>query len=356
MLECNFPFQGRLVDQYLAHLRSSGAPASALRNFKESVNFAIHVVGLRSDDSRDLWSPWARAQGSHVIHGPSAHGQAAQGRPHFGTVDRYAGGAILFALFSRSRASDLRICEDWHVALSLEDICADGFIECTTRSKKAARQVAVQAESMPLVAAGRGVCGTCWAIVWCPIADAVGLSFKDRVKGPVLPAPEGDGSWGTRSVSSEELCTWLKGILAKGGLDAPGIGSHSLKHTSLAWCSKFGMGRYSRTLLGYHSSGKNSVEAYARDVLAPALLDYCHMLGQIRRGLFIPDRTRSGRFMTALTRTPGQPNPLLGRADDVSDVEPFESGRDVSVTHACLQVRPRAFRAPPEAAVVRRGW
>ena len=126
------------------------------------------------------------------------------------------------------------MCEDWHVDLALEDPAADGFIECTTRSHKAARQVAVQAVCMPLVAAGRGVCDTCWAMVWCRVAEAVGLGFKDRPKGPVLPAPKADGSWGDRSVSSGELCAWLRGILAKGNLDTPGIGSHSLKHTSLA--------------------------------------------------------------------------------------------------------------------------
>ena len=35
-------------------------PASALRSFQESVNFAVHVVGIGSDASRDLWSPWAK--------------------------------------------------------------------------------------------------------------------------------------------------------------------------------------------------------------------------------------------------------------------------------------------------------
>ncbi|CAE7461162.1 unnamed protein product, partial [Symbiodinium pilosum] len=241
-------------------------------------------------------------------------------------IDRCASGAILFALFSRSMASDLRVCEDWRVDLSLEDPSADGFIECTTRSHKAARQVAVQAVSVPLVAAGRGVCNVCWAMVWCRVADLVGLGFKDRQKGPVLPAPRADGAWSARSVTSGELCSWLKGILAKGGLDCPGIGSHSLKHTSLAWCSKFGMGKYSRTLLGHHSSGKNSVKAYARDVLAPALLEYCRMLGQIRKGLFVPDSSRSGRFMNSLSEPLGPPNPAIGRSEVMSDIAPFEEG------------------------------
>ena len=109
----------------------------------------------------------------------------------------------------------------------------------------------------------------------------------------------------------------------KGNLDTAGIGSHSLKHTSLAWCSKFGMGKYNRTLFGHHSSGKNSVEAYARDVLAPALLEYCRVLGQVRKGFFVPDYTRSGRFVNPLPHEPGPPNPSLRQVEEASDVEPF---------------------------------
>ena len=338
-LDSVFPFQGKMIDQYLAHLRSSCAPASALRNFQESVNFAIHVVGIVWDTSRDLWSPWAKGVMSFMdlqrkARQPKVDLTLAQVRfleaflqdDTQSLIDRCASGAILFALFSRSMASDLRVCEDWRVDLSLEDPSADGFIECTTRSHKAARQVAVQAVSVPLVAAGRGVCNVCWAMVWCRVADLVGLGFKDRQKGPVLPAPRADGAWSARSVTSGELCSWLKGILAKGGLDCPGIGSHSLKHTSLAWCSKFGMGKYSRTLLGHHSSGKNSVKAYARDVLAPALLEYCRMLGQIRKGLFVPDSSRSGRFMNSLSEPLGPPNPAIGRSEVMSDIAPFEEG------------------------------
>ena len=79
-------------------------------------------------------------------------------------------------------------------------------------------------------------------------------------------------------------CTCGQGILSKGGLDEAGVGSHSLKHTTLAWSSKFGMDKYARTLLGHHSTGKRSLEAYARDILAPALLDYCKMLGKFAKG------------------------------------------------------------------------
>ena len=337
-LDSAFPFEGRLVDQYLSHLRRGNMPASALRSFQESVNFAVHVVGIGSDASRDLWSPWAKGVMSFMdlqrkARHPKIDLSLVQVKFLEGflqdetndAVDRYACGACLFALYSRSRSSDLRVCEDWQVDLSTEDPSVDGFIECTTRSHKAARQVARQAVCMPIVAPDRGVSDTSWAHVWCQVADSVGLSFKGRAKGPVLPAPNEDGSWAARSVSSVELCTWLKGILSKGGLDEAGVGSHSLKHTTLAWSSKFGMDKYARTLLGHHSTGKRSLEAYARDILAPALLDYCKMLGQVRKGLFMPDCSRSGRFVATGPAMPGPVNPSLGVSDNLTDVDPFEA-------------------------------
>ena len=111
-LDSIFPFHGKLVDQYLAHLRGSGAPASALRSFQESVNFAIYVVGVQVDTSRDLWSPWARG----VVSFMDLQRKARQPKLDLtlvqvrfletflqdeanGLVDRYAAGSILFALF-----------------------------------------------------------------------------------------------------------------------------------------------------------------------------------------------------------------------------------------------------------------
>ena len=60
-------------------------------------------------------------------------------------VDRYAAGAFLSAIYSMSRASDLKLCELWD--LDLDDIktCGKGFIECVMRNHKTARQTVLQA-------------------------------------------------------------------------------------------------------------------------------------------------------------------------------------------------------------------
>ena len=79
-------------------------------------------------------------------------------------------------------------------------------------------------------------------------------------------------------------------------LQSTSISSHSLKHTTLSWAAKWGMDKYIRTLLGHHSAGGKSLDSYARDVLAPALLEYEEMLRQVRVVSFAPDVSRSGRL------------------------------------------------------------
>lgn len=52
-------------------------------------------------------------------------------------------------------------------------------------------------------------------------------------------------------------------------------------------------GKY-RLVLGYHSSGKGSLEVYSRDILAVPLRIFEETLRQIRIGSFQPDKIRSG--------------------------------------------------------------
>ena len=207
-----------------------------------------------------------------------------------------------FAIYSRSRASDLKVCELWDLDLQDTKESGKGFVECVTRNHKTARQTAQQAVPMPLIAPANGLGSIAWGPIWVQTAAECGLSFP-REKGPVLPAPLVDGGWMSRSVTSEELSAWLRSILERGGFDVSEISSHSLKHTTLSWAAKWGMDKYIRTLLGHHSTGGKSLDTYARDVLAPALLEYEEMLRQVRIGSFAPDVSRSGRFMNPPAQT-----------------------------------------------------
>ncbi|CAE7880339.1 unnamed protein product, partial [Symbiodinium necroappetens] len=129
------------------------------------------------------------------------------------------------------------------------------------------------------------------------VAEEVGLSFSGDRKGPVLPAPDQRGGWTKRSVDAGEVTKWLHALLARSGNEAsPGTTSHTVKSTVLSWCAKYGMARHPRLQLGHHTSGDGSLDTYGRDTLAPALLQLTSMLESIRRGTFLPDLTRSGRF------------------------------------------------------------
>ena len=331
------PFEGAIIDEYLRFLRDAGKPVSVLRGFSEAVNFCLYVVGLGASSDRPVWSPWAKGLVSFLdlnrrckrSRQPLTVAQVKWLESFLadvtnGLVDRYAAGVCLFAVFSRSRASDLKVCELWD--LDLDDIktCGKGFIECVTRNHKTARQTAQQAVPMPLIAPANGLGPMGWGPVWVQVAAECGRAFPQG-KGPVLPAPLVDGGWMDRSVTSEELSAWLRSLLERGGFDVSSIASHSLKHTTLSWAAKWGMDKYIRTLLGHHSTGGKSLDSYARDVLAPALLEYEEMLRQVRIGSFAPDVSRSGRFL----ETPLQ-NAVCGEVE----VQGAPPAKDASVPSA----------------------
>ncbi|CAE7301965.1 unnamed protein product [Symbiodinium sp. CCMP2592] len=311
-----FPFKSAHLDGYLKHLKSEKRPAGAFTSFQECVNFAIHVVGIAVDETvlgpkqSTVWSHWSkgvigqaqltkaeRKQATVLLVAYVAALERMLEDESVNSFDRYACGAILFGIFSRSRVSDLRKTFGWFLDFSELGSGGEGFIECKTRDHKTANAVAHTGFSMPLVAPARGVTSSAWAVTWAKVAEDVGLGFSSTRVGPVLPAPDQKGGWTRRCVDSGEVTKWMRALLDKAGCDVPESStSHAIKGTSLSWCSKYGMDKHTRLRLGHHSSGDGSLDAYGRDNLAPALLKYTEMLGSIRRGVFMPDLSRSGRF------------------------------------------------------------
>ena len=119
--------------------------------------------------------------------------------------------------------------------------------------------------------------------------------------GNHIPIMGQDGTWLQRSASSSEAGAWLRSILKRGGYTFDRLTGHSLKSTTLAWCSKFGIARRARLQLIHQSTGDGTINTYARDFLAPALATYVKVLGVVRTGSFFPDLTRSGRFADGAT-------------------------------------------------------
>ena len=145
-------------------------------------------------------------------------------------TDRYAAAAIVFAIFSRSRASDLVKIERWTVDL----LANSGYLECGTRNHKSKRLVAKQGILMPLVAPIWGVGDSAWGVKFLDIARQAKIPLAHGYEGPLLPAPQEAGTWSQRSVTSTELTSWLRRLLNiyipdSVSTDMPT--SHSLKAT-----------------------------------------------------------------------------------------------------------------------------
>ena len=93
---------------------------------------------------------------------------------------------------------------------------------------------------------------------------------------------------------------WLKDLLVLGGArDVALVGTHSPRITALSWAAKHGsMDLPERSILGYHvPPDATSAVTYSRDALAGPMAKFCKVLSDIRTGLFVPDVSRSGRFV-----------------------------------------------------------
>ena len=161
-----------------------------------------------------------------------------------------------------------------------------GFLESSTRHQKTGTSALKKAMQMPLVSPVLGATDVEWAHIWVEILLSFNVDLTEKPFGPICRAPQSDGSLSTRSVTSEEI----------GDFDEC-VSSHSLKRTTLAWAAKYGLPEPTRAMLGHHEIPGQSMACYSRDLLARPLAQYQSMLLNVRRGFFLPDESRSGRFV-----------------------------------------------------------
>ena len=339
-----FPLDSEDVAEYIWEKHQDGMPYSTLSSFLEAVNFAVHVMGLPLNRPE---APIVSAFTRGVLE------QAAPKRPvrkqarplkvsevimleemlnneSLDVYDRYAAGAFLFAIFARCRWSDLRSVHDWELDIDCSQDKLVGFISFSTFSYKTAAQVAKHGLPMPLIAPIWGLCAPAWGMTWKKVAEAVSLDFANFGKRAVLPAPNKDGKWGQRSVTTEEASRWLIELLTAHGGDITDVSTHSLKATTLSWLAKAGSDPHHRTILGHHSSGKGSLEVYSRDMLSAPLRTLEDILRQIRIGALHPDLTRSGHL-----QAPSKPDckdaPLVN-VDETTEKKDADSSSSSSDT------------------------
>ena len=207
--------------------------------------------------------------------------------------DKYIMGCCLFALYSRSRWSDLYIymLDDLDLDVCNTNEGPFGYVESSTRFQKTGNTATKRRLSMPLVAPIEGVTDVGWALIWFEVLDAVGFRHDASPVGALCRPPAGEGFL-RRSVTSTEIGDFMNLVLGLEGHDV--FSSHSLKSTTLSWAAKYGLSEPTRTLLGHHELGSKSLTCYSRDMLARPLAEYQSMLMNIKGGHFKPDLSRSG--------------------------------------------------------------
>ena len=137
-----FPLQAADVEAYLEHLQEQEASPSALSSFVEAVNFCEKVLNIPQIST--TITPKARnicelansrrrekrqARVLSVAEVASLEDFLSNERNL--VVDRFAAGCFLFALYSRSRWSDLLIPVSYFWNLVILDICARESVELT---------------------------------------------------------------------------------------------------------------------------------------------------------------------------------------------------------------------------------
>lgn len=292
-------------------LKSSNHRAASFpRSLLMSINFADHHFGLHGAES-------IRASGRikglvEILYGQRKklvqrppltvkqirHLESVvhdEGRAIF---DRLASGYFLFLTYGRLRYSDgLQVSS--MVLDQQED--GTGFLECLAEKTKTSITLEKKSRHIPIAVPLLCLGEEPWVQKWMKLREEKVLPTVNEGQGfmPLLTTPTYGGGWSRVPMSVTAAAGWLRALLQ--GVEAPGpvrLGTHSCKASLLSMCSKYNMSGHSRRILGYHSGSKEtSMLVYSRDASAGPLRDLCNMLQMIREGQFLPDETRSGRFV-----------------------------------------------------------
>ena len=336
------PLSEALVHQYATSSKVSKV-ATRLQAFLEAIGFAVRVLGLDSDYAKFTYSS-GRLKGLSSVYQLSK-GPVKQARPlrlsHIlvledilfspgNAQESVIAGGILAMLYARSRCNDAQHSQ----ALVCDFLGDEGFLELQSSDIKTATSVAKRRRLLPMVAPAKGLSSRSWAQRWMRLRTELGLSLAEGF--PVLPELS-RGGFIPEPMSSQRVSAWLIELLLQHGVpesELDGVSSHSLKCTLLSWAAKFGLPADVRRFLGHHTKAEDgSLLIYGRDNAAGPLRSLVLMLSAVRAGAFMPDLTRSGRFIPREERVsiscPGPAvAPELVLNPDMEDLSDSESSSD----------------------------
>ena len=318
-----FPIDGQIAEEYLRHLLESSGKHSVLTGAVECFAFLHHVLGVDMDSD---------ACSTPVVQGILRKARlerpekkqarallvrevldleallADHARP---LIDRYCAGAFLFALYGRARLGDLKVL-DCFVTDLLEDNAGEcGYLEALSLSHKCRGTSNSRGMRMHIVVPAKGIGPRCWGKDFLGVARELGRDLSGIKSGePLLYLPDAHGGFSNMPADTDRFANWVQDLLPTlPGYGGDKISGHSAKATPLSWMGKAGTDFDTQTLLGHHVLvGRSSALTYARDTQAAPVRRFEALLNDVRKGVFLPDSTRSGRFVAEVAAgPPGQP-------------------------------------------------
>jgi len=310
-----FPLEEPSLYDYLKHLKAmpKSSPSSG-KAFLEALRFAGDVLGLKSDEYA-LRSTRVSGLAEELARSAPVVVQAdaltvmqvcklermIKSTPS--VCDRVLLGGMLALLYSCGRASDgdrtVRILWDVVDESLLDRIEGPpGFIELGVLASKGAKSLRLRRQLLPLIIPMVSVSGVPWWEHWAKSRKDLDMGVEGELDFPLLPGFTTEGKPTMRSMCASEIGKLLRDFLGVAHMSRNVIRSHSLKATILSWMAKFGSPLPLRRLAGHHlDSTSKSPETYSRDCMAPVMMEISKILQQIGRQQFLPDATRSGRFV-----------------------------------------------------------
>ena len=114
--------------------------------------------------------------------------------------DVYLSGCCLFAIYARTRWSDLKYVHRFWVDRISVDGEPYGYLECTTKFHKTSTTLERKSRHMPLTCPILGVTGVDWTVHWMKAAQDLGFIFDAVPTGAILQS-----NWLQRAVGCEVL-------------------------------------------------------------------------------------------------------------------------------------------------------
>ncbi|CAE7034303.1 unnamed protein product [Symbiodinium sp. CCMP2592] len=306
-----FPIDGQIAEEFLRHLVSSSGRHSVLTGAVECFAFLHHVLGVDMElnacsnpivqgilRKARLERP-AKKQARALLASEVLALEALLADECRPLIDRFCAGAFLFALYGRARLGDLRVLDCFITDLLEDSASGCGYLEVLSLSHKCRSTSNSQGMRMHIVVPAKGIGPRCWGKDFISVARELGRDLTSIASGePLLYMPDAHGNFSNVPADTDRFAAWVQDLLSTvPAYSGDKISGHSAKATPLSWMGKAGTDFDTQTLLGHHVLvGRSSALTYARDTQAAPVRKFEALIGDVRRGVFLPDSTRSRRF------------------------------------------------------------